>query len=141
MTKPPARALLGAAVLLSLTAIAGCRTEGYITDQSNIETFVKNLSLCGDTYLTVMNGGAVRTMPLEAVSRIVMNNEETRTIGGRLYYCASLEFRDGSKLDAKNKSGTPLTYVLVSGSLCGDSQKGRYTIGLNNVAKAIIKSN
>jgi hypothetical protein len=132
--------LLGLMAVLCFV-VAGCHTEGYVTDLSNIETYVKNLSLCGDKYLTIMNGGAVRNVPLEAVSRIVMANEETRTISGQLYFCATLEFRDGSKLDAKNKSNTPLTYVLVSCSLCGDSQKGRYTIGLNNVYKVIIKSN
>ena len=60
------RALPCALVLALLFVIAGCHTEGYITDQSNIETYVKNLSLCGDRYLTVMNGGAVRTVPLLA---------------------------------------------------------------------------
>jgi hypothetical protein len=139
----PRRRMIIACVACVACAVlmTGCNTEGYITDQANIETYVKNLTLCGDKYLTIASGGATRSVPLEAVSRIVMANEETRTINGQLYFCAAVEFRDGSKLDAKNKSNTPLTYILVSSSLCGDSQKGRYTISLANVYKAIIKSN
>jgi hypothetical protein len=127
-------------VLCLCAAFAGCNLEGYITDQSGIETYVRNISLCGDKYLTIATGGAVRTVPLEAISRIVVANEESRTINGQLYFCAGVEFRDGTRLDAKNKSNTPLTYVLTSGSLCGDSQKGRYTISLASVYKAIIKA-
>jgi hypothetical protein len=130
------------ACALGLCAILpGCNSEGYVTDQSNIETYVKNVTLCGDRYLTVASGGARRSVPLGAVSRIVMANEETKTINGQLYFCASVEFRDGSKLDAKTKSNAPLTFVLVSGSLCGDSQKGHYTISLANVSKLILKGN
>jgi len=135
------RLLSAACVAGACALLAGCNTVGYITDQANIETYVTNLSLCGDKYLMIASGGATRSVPLEAVSRIVMANEETNTIGGKLYFCASVEFRDGSKLDAKNKSNAPLTYVLVSSSLCGDSQKGHYTISLANVYKVIIKSN
>ena len=130
-----------AACAACVAIMTGCNSEGYITDQSNIETYVKNLTLCGDKYLTIASGGATRSVPLEALSRIVMANEETRTINGQLYFCASVEFRDGTKLDAKTKSNSPLTYILVGSSLCGDSQKGRYTIGLANVYKVIIKSN
>jgi hypothetical protein len=137
MMKP---ALRFGCILCACAALAGCALEGYVTDQSNTETYVKNINLCGDKYITVTSGGAVRSLPLEAISRIVMANEEAKTIDGQLYFCASVEFRDGSKLDAKNKSNTPLTYVLVSNSLCGDSQKGRYTISLANVSKVIIKS-
>jgi hypothetical protein len=132
---------LGIGGLLAVCVLfAGCNLEGYITDQSNLETYVKNISLCGDKYLTIVTGGALRTVPLEAISRIAVANEESRTINGQLYFCASVEFRDGTRLDAKNKSNTPLTYILTSGSLCGDSQKGRYTISLANVYKAIIKA-
>jgi hypothetical protein len=135
------RLLYMAGALCALVVLAGCNLEGYVTDQSNIETYVKNISLCGDRYITVASGGAVRSLPLAAFSRIVMANEETKTINGSLYFCASVEFRDGSKLDAKNKSNSPLTFILTSGSLCGDSQKGHYSIGLANVSKVIIKGN
>jgi hypothetical protein len=130
------------ACALGLCAVLpGCNSEGYITDQSNIETYVKNVSLCGDKYLTVVSGGGRRSIPLGAVSRIVVANEENRTINGQLYFCASVEFRDGTKIDAKTKSNAPLTFILVNGSLCGDSQKGHYTISLANVSKLILKGN
>jgi hypothetical protein len=125
----------------ALAGLAGCNSEGYITDQSNIETYVKNLTLCGDSYLTVASGGAARSVPLASISSIVVASEENRTINGQLYFCASIEFRDGTKLDAKTKANVPLTFVQVSGSLCGDSQKGRYSISLAKVYKVIIKSN
>jgi hypothetical protein len=132
--------IVSCAVLMA-GLLAGCNTEGYVTDQTNTETYVKNLSLCGDKFLTIESGGATRNVPLEAVTRIVIANEENKTINGQLYFCASVEFRDGSKLDGKNKSNTPLTFILVGGSLCGETQKGRYMISLANVYKAIIKSN
>jgi hypothetical protein len=135
------RLLSAVCIAAACAFLTGCNIEGYITDQTNTETYVKSLSLCGDKYFTIESGGATRNVPLEAVSRIVMANEETRTVGGHLYFCANVEFRDGSKLEAKNKSNTPLTYILVSSSLCGESQKGHYTISLANVYKAIIKSN
>lgn len=135
------RCLISACVACVCALASGCNTTGYITDQANRETYVTNLSLCGDKYLTITSGGATQSVPLEAVSRIVMANEETSTIGGNLYFCATVEFRDGSKLDAKNKTNSPLTYILVSSSLCGESQKGQYTISLANVSKVIIKSN
>jgi hypothetical protein len=128
-------------IAATLAVFAGCNSEGYITDQANIETYVKNVTLCGDTYLTIASGGASRSVPLAAISRIVMASEETRTINGQLYFCANVEFRDGTKLDAKTKTNTPLTFVQVSGSLCGDSQKGRYSISLDKIYKVIIKSN
>jgi len=122
-------------------AVCGCESEGYITDQSNIETYVKNVTLCGDKTIAIVNGGSVQNVPIEAFSRIVVANEESRSIGGKLFFCATIEFKDGSKLDAKNKANTPLTFIDATRSLCGESQKGRYTISIANVSKVIIKSN
>jgi hypothetical protein len=135
------RILAAGCALAAVCVFSGCHLEAYVTDQSNIETYIKNVSLCGDKYITVASGGAVQSVPLESVTRIVVANEENKTINGQLYFCASVEFRDGTKLDAKNKSNTPLTYINTTGTLCGDSQKGHYTIGLANVSKVIIKGN
>jgi hypothetical protein len=134
------RLLWTGCALIGLAVWSGCDTEGYVTDQSNIETYVKNVTLCGEKQLTIVSGGAVRTVPIEAISRIVMSNETSRTISGNLYFCGSVEFKDGSKLDARNKANDPLTLIDVGSSLCGESQKGHYSISLANVYKVILKS-
>ncbi len=134
--------LIKTLVALSLCALfLGCENEAYITDQSNIETYVKNVTLCNDKTIAIVNGGSVQNIPLEAFSRIVIANEESKSIGGKLFFCASIEFKDGTKLDAKSKANMPLTFIDASCSLCGDTQKGHYTITIANVYKIILKSN
>jgi hypothetical protein len=77
----------------------------------------------------------VKDIPLEAFDEITIFNDESRTIGGRLYFLATVVLRDGTKMEARKKDNTPVTYILTSNVLCGESHKGRFSINLANVSK------
>jgi len=130
------RIVKGALCALVLAGIfAGCDIQGYVTDQNKQDTQVTHMSICDGHPVRIVSGGAVKDVPLEAFSVITITNDETRSIGGELYFCASVTFRDGSKLDARNKENAPITFVNVGASLCGESEKGTFSIGLANVSR------
>jgi hypothetical protein len=121
-----------------LCCTTGCDTEGTVIDQAKIETVITNASFCGEKFLRIASGGGEKQVPIEAISRIFVSNETYQTINGRLYFCATVEFADGKKLDARDKSNNPLTFIDVSTSICGESQKGHFTISLADVYKAML---
>jgi hypothetical protein len=121
--------------LTALFCLTGCDTSGYVTDTSGMETKVINMRLLGEKNFTVIYGESVKGLPLEACGEITIFNDNTKTLGGKLYFPASVALRDGAKMDARKKDNTPATYIQVGDVLCGESHLGRFSIGLTNVSK------
>jgi hypothetical protein len=124
-----------------IACLTGCAVTAYITDIANVETQVKNVSVSGAKTLTVVNGESVKNIPLESCDEITVSSEESRTVAGRLFFLGTVVLRDGTKLDARNKNNEPLTYVLASDVISGESHKGRFSISFANVTKIRIVKN
>jgi hypothetical protein len=118
--------------------LCGCDANGVVTDNAGVETQVKNISLSSGSAITVLNGESLKNIPLEAISEVTISPEDSRTIGGRLFFLASVTLQDGTKLDARNKGNNPLTHISVADVITGQSHKGQFSISLVNVAKVKI---
>ncbi len=121
-----------------LLCLSGCLVNGVVTDNSGVETTVKNISLSGTSTLTVLSGETLKNIPLQSINEISISAEDSRTIGGKLYFLGTVSLADGTNLDARDKNNKALTFVCVSDAIAGEAHKGRFSIGLSDVAKVKI---
>lgn len=136
MTRRIVHTLAAAAVCLCLY---GCKIEGTIVDTANVETQVTDMHLAGDKEFTVISGESMKRIPLAACVQIKIYSDESRVIAGQLYYAASLELRDGTRMEKRNKTGAPLTFILVTNTVVGESHKSLVSVSLANISRIYFK--
>ncbi len=121
---------------IALAVICGCKgMNAIVTDAAGVETQVTDVRVSGDPTLGIQSGGSVRSVPIEACSEINVYPEESRTIGGNLYFLASFVFADGSRLSARDSVGEAITFLRVNDAVTGESNKGPFSIPLAKVKK------
>jgi hypothetical protein len=138
VTRPRRIAYVLAAGVLCL-CLYGCKIEGTIVDTAHVETQVTDMHLAGDREFTVLNGESMKNIPLEACVQINIYSDESRVVAGQLYYAASLELRDGTRMEKRSKTGTPLTFILVTNTLVGESHKSLVSVSLANISRIYFK--
>jgi hypothetical protein len=128
-----------AAVAVAMVAVfLGCNPVVEVTDNAGVVTLVKNASLSGVNSLTVLCGGSVKNIPLESISEIAISSEDSRTVGGKLFFLATISMQDASRLDARDKNNNAITFVAVTDAIAGNAHNGGFSIGLADIAKVKV---
>lgn len=126
------------AVAVTLAALIGCNPVVEVTDNAGVVTLVKNASLSGVNSLTVLCGGSVKNIPLENISEIAISAEDSKTVGGKLFFLATISLQDGNRFESHDKNNNAVTFVAVTDAIAGTAHNGGFTIGLADVAKVKV---
>ncbi|MBD3393793.1 MAG: hypothetical protein GF418_16810 [Chitinivibrionales bacterium] len=129
--------------MVALCALcAGCGVTALVTDLSRNTTEVSKVKLSPSRgKLTILHGGATRTVRLKDVEKIVVYPHGTRNAGGKLYYQAEVILDDGTRIGFSDPSaGKPAdAFVCIDGSLRGRAEGGTYQITFDKVSQIEIR--
>jgi hypothetical protein len=128
------------AVLIAALTI-GCDVVGTVIDLSNTQTDVTSMHVSGKGTLTVITGGAIHKLPLDALESVVLFPGETRVINGELCFAAEVFLKDGAHMQAHDKmhDNNPLTFISSNATILGKSNRGDFKVEMTNVLKITFR--
>ncbi len=131
------------AFLMCVTAFAfvlvGCAANGKVTDFNKLTTFVSKLHLPEAGDLNVLDGNAVREIPLKKIKTLRIQSDITTIHDRKLYGRAEIVFSNGDMIGSF-KDRQAKVFVCVDHYLCGEAGDGEYRILLNDVSKLEIRN-
>jgi hypothetical protein len=128
------------AVLIAALTI-GCDVVGTVIDLSNTQTDVTSMHVSDKGTLTVITGGAMHELPLDALESVVLYPGETRIINGELCFVAEVFMKDGEHMQAHDKmhDNSPLTFISSNATILGKSNRGDFKVEMTNVTKITFR--
>lgn len=128
--------ILGVAALLT-GSMSGCGINAMVTDLGNLATYVEGIKLQKEENLKVLDGGAIRSVKLDAIENLTLYCNETRIVDRQLYYLVEIGLLDGSRIAPSAQPGgvNSRTFLCVDDVMTGKNKSGKYSIELNAVRR------
>jgi len=121
-------------LVLSLVFLAGCSSKFVIVDESGMTFNLRKTKLTGDQYIEILDGEAVRLVPLKKILKLVLDPTTTHFRDNKLYYHASIELTDGTEIKPRiNGENTTKSFVNIDNVIAGRGTSGKVTIPLQNI--------
>lgn len=119
--------------------LAGCAANGKVTDFNKQTTSVSKLHLPEAGDLNVLDGNAVREIPLKKIKTLRIQSDITTIHNRKLYGRAEIVFSNGDMIGSF-KDRQAKVFVCVDHYLCGEAGDGEYRILLNDVSRLEIEN-
>jgi hypothetical protein len=122
-------------LLCGALALCGCASTATVVDRSDTKTTVKNPRMEYESDVTILIGGAVRSIPLEDIRMVKIDATRSVNYERQIFYSAQVILKDGSVLSEAGSDSTfdRQCYIGVQGVLVGKRGKERFRIPLLNV--------
>lgn len=103
-----------------------------LVDRTGMTFFVEKVKLEGN--LEVIDGESTRKIPLEAISRIVIDPSQTFFRQDKLYYFSVVELLDGTQIKPR-QNGREVTksFVCINNKVRGKTPNGKLELPLEDV--------
>jgi len=122
------------ALTLFLFLLVGCSSRFVIVDESGMTFNLEKTRLAKEKYIEILDGQAVRMVPLKKIRKLVLDPSKTHYKNSKLYYHASIELIDGTKIKPRiNGSTTTKSFVNIDNIIIGKGPSGSVTIPLQNI--------
>ncbi len=127
-------------VFICLPGLLGCSKKVLVVDNSGLRFYLKNLAMENGEVLEVLDGNAIRKIPLEKISKIVIDPGRTHFENDKLYYSTYIRLTGGSVIEPRVAGvDTTHAYVHLKGTLIGTEGKTEVKIPLNKLNSMLRK--
>lgn len=114
--------------------LGGCSSNYTVVDLSGMTFNLKNVHMTGGDEFEVLDGEALRVIPMKRVAKIVLDPSKTYYRNNQLFYYAYLELLDGTKIKPRQSGGeTTKSYVNIRNTITGMAPNGYVELPLENV--------
>jgi len=127
--------LLPAIAALLLSACVSSSLRGVIFDANGLQKEVYRISTNKGPFIELLDGLAIRRIPLDKISVLMISPKEATSFKGELYYLTEIWLADGNKIQSYvlpdgRRSGA---YINVNSVLVAKTPSGSFDIKLKDV--------
>jgi hypothetical protein len=114
--------------------LTSCARAFVIVDRTGMTFNLDNVQLKENEYLEILDGEALREIPLKLVAKLVLDPSKTFYRDDKLYYHSVIELLDGTKIKPR-KSGNETTksFVNIHNTIIGKGKTGYVQIPLEDI--------
>jgi len=121
-------------IAIFLLCQTGCSSKFIVVDESGMTFNLRKTRLKGDQYIEILDGEAVRMVPLKKILKLVLDPSTTHYKNNKLYYHASVELVDGTEIKPRiSGQTTTKSFVNIHNIIVGRGPSGEVTIPLQNI--------
>ena len=120
--------------LFFLCLIISCSSKFVIVDESGMTFSLSRTRLKGSNKIEILDGEAVRYIPLSKIQKLVLDPTTTHYKNNKLYYHAQIDLIDGTEIKPRIVGATTTkSFVNIDNVIIGRASSGTVTIPLQNI--------
>ncbi|MBF0432380.1 MAG: hypothetical protein HQK83_13930 [Fibrobacteria bacterium] len=125
---------VGINFIVTTLLLTACSSSFVIVDRTGMTFQVQDIKLKDGKSIEILDGEAVRYIPIKSISKLVLDPSQTFFKDGKLYYHANILLTDGTQIKPRISSNdTTKSFVHIQNTILGKDENGDISIPLQDV--------